>query len=94
MQRLRAADEAHRRHAEAESFEPCLGGGDDFGMVGQAEIVVGAEIDHFAPADADPPALRAFDQPLALMRPSASILASAARNWARKASDISAPSSG
>ena len=37
-------------------------------MIGEAEIIVGAEIDHLAPAgDADAPALRAFDQPLALV---------------------------
>src|ERR1700722_8893730 len=70
VQRLGAADETHRRHAEAEGVEPGLGGRDDLGMVGEAEIVVGAEIDDLAPrsprGDLDPRSLRTGDQPLAL----------------------------
>ena len=45
MDRLRAADEAHRGHAEAEFVERAFGRGDDFGMIGEAKIIVGAEID-------------------------------------------------
>ena len=44
-------------------------GRDDVGVVGEAEIIVGAEIDHLArplASDADPPALRPGQQPLAL----------------------------
>ena len=44
--------------------------GDHLGMVGEAEIIVGAEIDRlalaFRPGDADPPALRPGQQALAL----------------------------
>ena len=62
MQRLRAADEAHRGHAEAELVHRALGGGDHLGMVGETEIIVGAEVERLArrcPGDADAPALRA-----------------------------------
>ena len=57
MQRLRAADEAHRSHAEAELVERLARRGDDLGMVGKAEIVVGAEVQELALA-----ALRALDR--------------------------------
>ena len=70
VERLGAADEPHRGHAEAEFVHRALRRGDDVGMVGEAEVVVGAEIDRFArafrPADADPPALRPGQQALAL----------------------------
>ena len=70
VQRLRAADEAHRGHAEAEFVHRPPRGGDDVRMIGQAEIIVGAEIDRLARAfrrgDADPSTLRAGQQPLAL----------------------------
>ena len=73
MQRLRAADEAHRGHAEAEFVERAPGRRDDFGVMGETEVIVGAEIDHLALAlrtgDADAPALRPGDQPLALGQP-------------------------
>ena len=69
MEGLRAADETHRGHAEAEIVHRALRRRDDVGMVGEAEIIVGAEIDRLAlavrPGDADPPALRPGDQPLA-----------------------------
>ncbi len=48
VQRLRAADEAHRGHAEAELVERRARGGDHLGMVGEAEIVVGAKIEQLA----------------------------------------------
>ena len=69
MERLRAADEAHRGHAEAEFVHRPPGGGDDIGVVGEAEIIVGAEIDRLARAlrrgDMDASALRTGEQPLA-----------------------------
>ena len=70
MQRLRPADEPNRGHAEAERVHRLPGRGDDLGMVGEAEVIVGAEIDHVARAagrgDADMSALRAGEQALAL----------------------------
>ena len=45
---LRAADEAHRGHAVAVAVERRLGRLAQFGAVGEAEIVVGAEIQHLA----------------------------------------------
>ena len=70
MQRLRAADEPDRGHAEAEFVHRPRCGGDDIRMVGEAEIIVGAKIERLAGAvlrgDADPPALRSRQQALAL----------------------------
>ena len=70
MQRLRAADEADRGHAEAEFVHRPRRGGDDVRVVGEAEIIVGAKIERLARAvlrsDADPPALRPRQQALAL----------------------------
>ena len=57
MQSLRAADEADRGHAEPELVECLARCGDDIGMVGEAEIVVGAEVQELAL-----PALRALDR--------------------------------
>ena len=69
MQRLRAADEAHRSHAEAELVHGAARRRDDVRMIGEAEVIVGAEIDRFARAlrgrDTDAPALRPGQQPLA-----------------------------
>ena len=48
VQRLRPADEAHGGHAEAELVERVARRGDDLGVVGKAEIVVGAEVDELA----------------------------------------------
>ena len=45
---LGAADEAHRGHAEAEAFEGLPGGCHQGRMVGQAEVIVGAEIQDLA----------------------------------------------
>jgi hypothetical protein len=44
MDVLRAADEAHRAHAEAALFEPLVRRRDHVRMRGEAEIVVGAEV--------------------------------------------------
>ena len=72
VQRLRAADEADRGHAEAELVERLARRRDDLGMVGEAEIVVGAEVQELALAalrslidDADMRRLRRRDHPLA-----------------------------
>ena len=48
VQRLRAADEAHRGHAEAEFVERLARRRDELRVVGEAEIVVGAEVEHLA----------------------------------------------
>ena len=69
VQGLGAADEAHRRHAKTVGFQCAARGRDDLGMIGEAQIVVGAQIDHFASADADASALRPFDQPFVLIEP-------------------------
>jgi hypothetical protein len=50
VQVLRAADEAHRGHAEAVAVERVLGRCDHLGVVGQAEVVVGAEVQHRRPS--------------------------------------------
>src|SRR5271165_3145911 len=72
MQRLRAADEPHRGHAEAERVHRALGGGDDLGMIGEAEVVVCAEIESLARAraggDPDASALRPGQEPLAFQK--------------------------
>ena len=44
VQGLRAADEAHAGHAEAPLVQRFCGGGDHGRVVGQAEVVVGAEV--------------------------------------------------
>src|SRR5690606_8318016 len=61
-------------HAEAVAVERITGGGDDPRMVGEAEIVIGAEIDHPAPhivlaEDADASALGSVAEALALPEP-------------------------
>jgi hypothetical protein len=64
---LGAADEADRRHAEAPAVQRLLGGGHDLGMVGQAQVVVGAEVEHLSAAgDGDARALRGGDDPFGL----------------------------
>ena len=65
---LGAADEAHAGHAEAPAVECVFRGGDDLGVVGQAEVVVGAHVDHLAAVlEADDRILGRVDQPLALV---------------------------
>ena len=64
---LGAADEADAGHAVAPAVERLVGGGDHLGMIGQAEVVVGAEIQHRLLIEhADPGVLRRGDNPLAL----------------------------
>ena len=43
---LRAADKAHRRHAETVSIERFFRRREDGGMIGQSEVIVRAKIDH------------------------------------------------
>jgi hypothetical protein len=65
---LGAADEAHRRHAEAVALERRPGRLDQRRMVRQAEIVVGAEVDDLAFADLDRRRLGGGDDPLGLVQ--------------------------
>ena len=44
VDRLCAADESHRRHSVAILVERFVGSGNDFGVIGQSEVVIGAEI--------------------------------------------------
>ena len=67
VQLLRAADEAHAGKAIALLLEALMGRLNDLGMIGEAEVVVGAEVDYFVAADRDGRALRRLDQPLALV---------------------------
>ncbi len=45
MEVLAAADEADRSHAVAAGIHALLGGFDELGVVGEAEVVVGAEVE-------------------------------------------------
>src|SRR6266542_2881840 len=63
---LGAADEAHAGQPEAPARQALLGGADQRRVIGQAEVVVGAEVQHLAPADRYPGPLRALDDVLAL----------------------------
>jgi hypothetical protein len=71
VQVLRAADEAHARHAVAVVVHRGLRGGDQGGVIGEAEVVVGAEVQHVAPVggDGDMPALGRDDGALGLPQP-------------------------
>src|SRR5690606_17318766 len=67
VQVLGAADEAHRGHAEAVRVQRLLGGLDHGRVVGQAEVVVGAEVQHRAAVgQRDLGGLRAGDDALGL----------------------------
>ena len=48
MDALRAADEAHRRHAVTVTVERAVSGFADRRVVREREVVVGAEVDQFA----------------------------------------------
>jgi len=65
VQVLCAADEADRGHAEAVVVHRGFGGGDQAGVVGEAEVVVGAEVQHLAPIHLHMRTLGAGDQALA-----------------------------
>src|SRR5699024_11678928 len=71
---LGAADEPHRGHPEAALVQGPLRGGDDVGVVGQTQVVVGAEVQHLGAVTADGPggdpvALRGRDDALVLEGP-------------------------
>jgi hypothetical protein len=68
---LGAADEAHRCHPETPLVEGRLGCGDDVGVIGQAEVVVGAEVEHGRrpTTDADVSRLRRGELTLPLVEP-------------------------
>ena len=64
---LGAADEADRGHAVAVAVERVLGGGDERRVVGEAEVVVGAEVQHAAAGlGVDAAGLRRGDDALGL----------------------------
>ena len=69
---LRAADEADGGHAVAPAVQGLVGGGDDLGVVGEAEVVVGAEVEDLAGAaargDGDGRGLRGADDALGLVQ--------------------------
>ncbi len=70
VQVLGAADETHAGHAEAMAVQRVLGGLDDVRVVGQAQVVVGAEVQHAAAiGQADARRLRGGDHPLVLEQP-------------------------
>ena len=66
---LRATDEAHRRHAVAPAVERLLGRCHDLGMIREAQVVVGAQIEHLPVHDGDRRALRRADHALRLLEP-------------------------
>ncbi len=69
MHGLRAADEAHRGDAVAIAGEALVCRFDNGRMVGQSQVVVGAEIDHLASVGKrDHRALRRADDALALQQ--------------------------
>ena len=69
---LRAADEAHRGHAVAVAVERGVRGRDDRGVIREAEVVVGAEVQDLAPVlEPDHGILRRGDHALALEEPGA-----------------------
>src|SRR6478672_11808523 len=70
VQVLRAADEAHAGHAEAVRIQRVLGRRDHVGMVGQAQVVVRAEVQHRAAVgERDLGRLRAGDDAFGLEQP-------------------------
>src|SRR5690606_2935039 len=76
VQVLGAADEAHRGHAEAVRVQRFLRRLDHRRMVGQAQVVVGAEVEHRAPVvERDLRRLRAGDDALGLEQPGLADLA-------------------
>src|SRR5690606_23426068 len=67
VQVLGAADETDRRQAEAVAVQRVLGRLDQVRMVGQAQVVIGAEVQHLAPVlERDLGRLRPGDDALGL----------------------------
>ena len=64
---LCAADEAHGRHTIAAAVHHVLGSLYEARMVGEAEVVVGAEVEHFLSLHLDGSLLRAFDEAFVLV---------------------------
>ena len=70
VQRLGAADEAHGRHAVAPAVERRVRGLHDRRVVGEAEVVVGAQVDRLRAAlERDLGGLRRGDRALVLVEP-------------------------
>ena len=63
----RAADEAHGRHTIAALVHHVLGSLNKSRMVGESEVVVGAEVDHLFAGYVDRRCLRAFDDTFTLV---------------------------
>ena len=71
VQILRAADEAHRAHAEAMAIHSCLGRSHEAGVVGEPEVVISTEVDDvLSRADLDVGRLWGDDDALTLVEPS------------------------
>src|SRR5437870_2366069 len=69
MDVLGAANETHARHAEAVSIEGLLGRGDERWVIGQAEVIVRAEIENaLAPRDGNVCVLRRGNNPLSFVK--------------------------
>ena len=65
---LRAADEADGRHAVAAAVHHVLGGLDEARVVGEAEVVVGAEVEHLFASHLDGGLLGPFDEAFAFVK--------------------------
>ena len=61
---MSSADETYGRHAVATVIHHLLGSGNQSRMVGQTQVIVGAEIQHFLPFYGDGGLLRTLDQAL------------------------------
>ncbi len=66
---LGTADKAHGGHAEAVAVHPAFRGGNQFRVVREAEIVIGAEVNDLAAADGDIRLLRRSDDPFFFKQP-------------------------
>ena len=70
VDRLRAADKAHRRHAVTELIERLVRRGNNFGVIRQPEVVIRAQVQYVlglaVAAHVDIGLLRAGDEPLGL----------------------------
>lgn len=66
---LRPANEPDRGHAVPIGLHRRLRGSNQTGIIGQPQIVVGAEVQKLAPRHLDMRALRPVDQPLSLHQP-------------------------
>ena len=65
---LSATDETHRRHAKAAFFHHPTCSLDETRMIGETEIIVGAEIEHFLSSHADGSPLRTLNDTLFLVK--------------------------